>query len=295
MIIAVTGATGSIGKELTPFLHGLGHQLITISSSIISDGKKNFSYDDLENKKIPFKVDLFVHLASFNAALKKENIDQEVEITKKVLFSLSSLSCKKLIFFSTSKVYGANSIDANSFNESSDLEPSCNYGIAKKLCEELIRSQSYLPNLKALILRLPPVLNGSKTSNIGKLMSLSRKRVLIPTLAQGEINQRSFISSNNIKILFEHILSNTHLLEENKTYNLSDSKFISLNEMLRASGKSTIFCIPAFVGKILFHVPILKNVLIQLYGNFVLDNTRLSEEMGVKLETTSKSLPIIFK
>ena len=52
MNIALTGANGSIGRELTPFLKGLGHNIYTISSSVQSDGECIFSYADLFEKTI---------------------------------------------------------------------------------------------------------------------------------------------------------------------------------------------------------------------------------------------------
>ena len=142
MIIAVTGANGSIGKELIPFLENLGHQVLIISSST-SDSEDNiFSYLDLQNKQIPFKADILMHLASINSNLEENQIDDEIDITKKILSALPSLQCKQIIFFSTSKVYGDNSFDMNYFEESSPLKPKCYYGKAKKICEELIFLES---------------------------------------------------------------------------------------------------------------------------------------------------------
>jgi nucleoside-diphosphate-sugar epimerase len=208
MIIALTGAKGSIGKELAPFLKSLGHELITISSSIPSNGRQNFSYEDLARKQIPFVVDLFIHLASINSStFGEKEIEQEVNITREILASLDGLKCKNLIFFSTSKVYGDNSFDLNNkFKESSSPAPSCDYGKAKKLCEDLIYSQSSSGGLNALIFRLPPVINQSKNSNIAKLIHFSKFGFPILSFVQGNLNKRSYISFNNIETVFIHVL-----------------------------------------------------------------------------------------
>jgi UDP-glucose 4-epimerase len=295
MIIALTGSNGSIGKELLPFLRDLGHQVITISSSIAGDGKNNFSYKDLKKRQVPFQVDIFIHLASINSEMSAESIQKEVQLVETVLASLASLSCKKLIFFSSSKVYGENSLEPNFFNELSALNPQCNYGRAKKLCEERIIIQSSTSNIYYLILRLPPVINQSKKSNIGKLINISRKSAVIPSLAHGNLNQRSFISINNIRSFFHHIFKNLHLLEKQEIYNLSDSEHISLNELLSVSSKSKIFLLPMAVSKLFFQIPSLKNILIKLFGNFVVENKKLTRDMGVKLETTKNSLSKIYK
>jgi UDP-glucose 4-epimerase len=295
MIIALTGSNGSIGKELLPFLRDLGHQVITISSSIAGDGKNNFSYKDLKKREVPFQVDIFIHLASINSEMSAENIQEEVQLVETVLASLAYLCCKKLIFFSSSKVYGDNSLEPNFYNEFSALNPQCNYGKAKKLCEETISFQSSILDIYYLILRLPPVINQSKQSNIGKLINISRKTAVIPSLAHGNLNQRSFISINNISSFFDHILKNPDLLEKQEIYNLCDNEYISLNELLSVSSKGKIFSLPMVVSKLFFQIPSLKNILIKIFGNFVLENKKLTREMGVKLETTKNSLSKIYK
>lgn len=295
MIIALTGSNGSIGKELLPFLIDLGHQVITISSSVAGDGKNNFSYKDLKKREVPFQVDVFIHLASINSEMSEDSVQEEVQLVETVLASLVSLRCKKLIFFSSSKVYGNNSLEPNFFNEFSALNPQCNYGKAKKLCEETIILQSATLNIYYLILRLPPVINQSKKSNIGKLINFARKKSIIPSLAHGNSNQRSFISMNNIHSFFYYIFKNSHLLEKKEIYNLSDSEHISLNELLSISGKSTIFSLPMGVSKLIFKIPVLKNMLIKIFGNFVIENKKLTSEMGVKLESTKNSLSKIYK
>jgi len=60
MIIAVTGASGSIGKELIPFLESLGHNVVKISSSSPSDNSLCYTFNQLVNKEIHSKVDLFI-------------------------------------------------------------------------------------------------------------------------------------------------------------------------------------------------------------------------------------------
>ena len=74
MNIALTGANGSIGRELTPFLKGLGHNIYTISSSVQRDGERIFSYADLFGKTINVKIDIFFHLATINSQLSENQI-----------------------------------------------------------------------------------------------------------------------------------------------------------------------------------------------------------------------------
>ncbi len=295
MIIALTGSSGSIGKELVPFFKGLGHDVIKISSSSQPNGVDKFSYFELQNNLISIEVDLFIHLASLNADLNEKDIEQEVGLTEQVLSALPALKCRRLIFFSTSKVYGDNDLDANIFNEKSFLNPQCSYGKAKKLCEELIISKLKSFEINAIILRLPPVLNHSGRGNLSKLINIARKKKFMFSFAQGEKNKRSFISSNNIETVFRYILDNLSIFEKNETYNLSDDGDISLNELLRIGGSKRIYSLPIYFGKILLFFPLFKNIFIKLFGNFVLENSKIKKDMLIKLKTTAESLPIIYK
>ena len=101
MNIALTGANGSIGKELIPFLIGLGHNVYRISSSIPSDGEFYFSYKELIARSINVKIDVFFHLASINSNLAEEEINDEVNLTRDMLLSLEiDPNNENIIYFS---------------------------------------------------------------------------------------------------------------------------------------------------------------------------------------------------
>ena len=288
MNIALTGASGSIGKELQPFLESLGHPIITISSSIPSNGQSIFSYQDLVRKRIPCKIDAFIHLASLNSNLLEEDIDKEVELTRKILNAMRSLHCTKLIFFSTAKVYGGNSFSRAFFAESSTTNPTCPYSKAKKMCEDLIQLKSAELDLDFTILRLPPFLSQADTSNLGKLLRLAKSGAYIPTFNSGNTNQRSFISFVNIKEVFMALLEGKHA-SINNIYNLADDQHIALNDLLRIYGDKRILVLPTFVEKLFFKILFVQGILLKLYGNFVIENYKLKNDLDVKLYSTKQA------
>ncbi len=100
---------------------------------------------------------------------------------------------------------------------------------------ELIQLESENLGIYPTIFRLPPVLNQSYDSGLGKLIRLSRFRIPIPILYQGFVNQRSFLSFNNFKETINFFLENEDLLCQNEIYNVSDSEFISLSQLLLAA------------------------------------------------------------
>jgi len=295
MIIALTGASGSIGRELKPFLMSLGFKIIIISSSSPSNGKTLFSYNDLKNNKINLKVHLIIHLASNNSNLDIGKISNELELTNTILNAMPNLQCDNLIFFSTAKVYGDNSEEEYVFDEKSPLNPCCEYSKAKMLCEEQVIIQSDKENYHSIILRLPPVLNQSQSSNLGKLMTLARKGIPLISLAQGISNKRSFISINNIKTTIEALLKIKELSLGTQIYNLADDEYISLNNLLGFRNQKLIYTLPKFISRLIFNMPILNNILLKLYGNFMVDNKKLKSHINVKLATTIESVSMIYK
>ena len=294
MIIAVSGASGSLGKDLTKFIEAQGHDVIRISSSLVPDNHSSFSFNDLVKQKISRKIDIFFHLASLNENITEENIFKEIKLTNAVLDCLPTMSCTNLIFYSTTKVYGDNSYKNSILDELSPTIPNCSYGRAKKLCEDLIIERSKGTKLNFLILRLPPVLNESKKSNVGQLITLSKKIPLL-SFVRGNKNQRSFLSSTNIEEITLKILQRPQLITSNSVFNLADSGYISLNELLRAGSSKKIFLIPNFIFIFLNKIPIFKNILLKLYGNFRVDNSKITSELNVKLETTSECISNKFK
>jgi nucleoside-diphosphate-sugar epimerase len=289
MNIALTGAGGSIGKELQPFLESLNHSVITISSSVSGNGESIFSYTDLATSQIPFKVDVFIHLASLNSNLLKEDIGKEVQLTRIILGAMQDLDCSRLIFFSTAKVYGDNSFSEICFLESSVTNPESPYSEAKKMCEDLIQRKSAELNLHSTILRLPPFLGHADSSNLGKLIQLAKSGVYIPSFARGNTNQRSFISFINIKEVIRALLEQRHP-SINNIYNLADNKHISLNGLLRIFGDKRIVVLPALVEKLIFQISLVQGILLKLYGNFIIENDQLKNDLGVKLCSTQEAV-----
>ena len=295
MIIALTGASGSIGRELIPFLSSLGFKVITISSSSPPNGKSVFSYDDLKKNNIHFKVHFVIHLASNNSNLDVSKISNELQLTKTILKAMPNLQCNNLIFFSTAKVYGDNGEKQHVFNEQSPLNPCCAYSKAKKLCEEHVITQSDKESYSSVILRLPPVLNQSKSSNIGKLISFAQKGIPLISLSQGASNKRSFISMNNIQTIIEALLKIKERHAGTEIYNLADDEYISLNKLIGFKNQKRIFTLPKYISRLIFNIPFLNNILLKLYGNFMLDNKKLKRHMNVKLTTTIESVSMIYK
>jgi len=286
MNIALTGSSGLIGSHLLHDLKKMHHTVSCISSSQSSPKDNIYSYEDMDAGKISLPIDCIVHLASINSEMHASDIAAETAITEQIIKGMKTMGCKKIIFFSTAKVYGDNSFENIIFSESDPLVPSCPYSNAKMLCENIISSSSSETSFDYLIFRMSPVLIGSSQSNIGKLFHVVEKGIPIPSFRAGDLNKRSFLSYKFLVKILNTTLQDASNFS-NETLNLSDPNTISTNKLLRNFASSIkkqvlIIYFPNFLFKAMLRVDKLQSILCRLFGNFQLSNARLLNKFNLK-------------
>ena len=112
---------------------------------------------------------------------------------------------------------------------------------------------------------MPPVLINHPESNLGKLFRLVEKGIPIPSFTVGDINQRSFLSYDLFAYVLEVILKKG-TISSSQTFNLSDSKPISTNDLLKRFGESInkkprIIYLPNFLFKTMIKINRLQLIL----------------------------------
>ena len=272
MNIALTGSSGLIGSLLVDDLKKAGHKVLCISSSHSLPKEGIFSYEEVISREMSLKVDCILHLASINSNLKESQVSDELDLSQKALNSMIALDCKKIIFFSSIRVYGSNSFECKKFTEESALEPKCHYGKAKKRCEDLIIEMAPIQNFNYLILRLPPLLLSHSKSNLGKLFLGIKKGLPMPSFHIGDRNERSFLSYDLLLSALGSVLNNNTRIE-NEIFNLADPSPISTNALVRKIGKildkkPRIIYFPNFIFHLMIRVNRLQLILCRIYGNF---------------------------
>ena len=282
MNIALTGSSGLIGSKLLLDLQNIGHEVLCISSSRSSPRDNILLYEEIRSKKCNFNADFIIHMASMNSNLTESEVNSEADLPRKVISGMEPLKCKNIIFLSTIKVYGENSFNFSVIDESAPMNPECFYGIAKAKCERLLEELSYEMKFNYLIFRMPPVLINHPKSNLGKLFQLVEKGIPIPSFQVGDINQRSFLSYDLFAYVLEVILKKG-TISSSQTFNLSDSKPISTNDLLKRFGKSInkkprMIYLPNFLFKTMIKINRLQLILCRLFGNFHLSNAKLKNE-----------------
>ena len=284
MNIALTGSSGSIGSLLIKDLKKAGHKILSISSSKSIQHQNIFNYEEVILGKTDIKADLILHLASANSSLDEFEIDEEVNIAKKVLQSMDALNCKKIIFFSSIKVYGENSPANNLLTEESCLEPKSSYGKAKMKCEDFFIKRASVENFRYIILRLPPLLIDNRSSNIGKFFYFIKRGLPIPSFLKGNTNKKSFLTYENLLNSLELILNDKEKIN-NEIFNLADSTSISTNSLFKKIGtivgkKPIIIHLPDFIYNLMLRVNVLQSILNRLYGNFDVSSKKFKNTFG---------------
>ena len=278
MNIALTGSSGLIGSFLLKDLKKAGHNVLCISSSKSIHYEKIFTYEEILSHETDMKADFIIHLASINSNLDEHQIDEELNLSKKVFQSMRALDCKKIIFFSSSKVYGENSFKLKEYTEESLLEPESYYGKAKKKCENFFIDMAFEKNFSYIILRLSPLILEHPDSNIGKFFYFIRKGLPLPSFRKGNDNKRSFLSYDNlIKSLF--IILDSKISLQNEIFNLADPTSISTHSLINEIGciigrKPKIIHLPNFIFNLMMRVNRLQSLLSRLYGNFSISSEK---------------------
>lgn len=170
MKVAVTGASGFVGKKVLEYLGKQNADILALTRKKQVQLKYNckwittdYSYADLVNV---FKdVNVVIHLAG-NKGTKTQLSDyaEDMIITENILQAMGECQVQHIIYASSRLVYG--NPENVPWNETTSLEPELPYGISKVKCEELCKEYSHRYNFKYSILRIAQVLGegeGTKT------------------------------------------------------------------------------------------------------------------------------------
>jgi len=164
MNIFLTGGNGLIGKRVSILLEKRGHNVISFDKSIENKNRKKILFlkgDILEEKRLnellkKYKIDILLHFAANLGVEKTEKngldcLTVNIEGTKNILKACSNNKVKRIIFASSSEVYG------NGFQkpirENSELMPKSSYGVSKVAGESYVKAFYEKYNLKYNILR----------------------------------------------------------------------------------------------------------------------------------------------
>ena len=165
MRIAITGATGFVGKYAVDYLQGKGYKVMALGRNIdklnnvfnssVQKFETNYSYEDLLTKLNG--IEAIVHLAAKRLQKGKDPLDltpyieDNIMVTQNLIRVAQSNNINKFCFASTIGVYSQNNILP--FSEELASYPISIYGVSKLACESLANLAKQRSKLKATNLR----------------------------------------------------------------------------------------------------------------------------------------------
>jgi UDP-glucose 4-epimerase len=174
--VAVTGASGFIGRSLLAALESAGHDSVAL---------------DLRASRFT-GAEVVVHLAAVaHRRASREELDRvNVELTRDI-GKAAVAHGSALVFLSSVKVHGE--MSAAPLTESSPLAPQDPYGESKARAEEALRA---IPGLRLAVLRAPLVYGPGVKANFLALMHAIARGIPLP-LASVQ-NRRSLVYVGNL-------------------------------------------------------------------------------------------------
>jgi nucleoside-diphosphate-sugar epimerase len=282
MKIAITGASGFIGKNLYEYL-GNDYELI----------KMNIRYKVNQNFNI--QENIIIHLAGKAHDLKnvsnaEEYYEANYELTKQLFDSFLDSNASVFIFMSTVKAV-SDKIDGI-LSEETLPNPNTHYGKSKRKAEEYILSKKLTQGKRVYILRPCMVHGPGNKGNLNLLYKLVCKGYPWP-LASFD-NKRSFLSIDNLCFVIGELLKTDGI--PSGVYQLADDRPVSTNELIKMLSKSleiktkiwkvnpTFIKSLALLGDFL-HLPLNSERLNKLTENYVVSNEKI-------IKTIGRSLPV---
>ena len=258
MKILITGAAGFIGSHLSEKLLSLGHSVTGIDNfdpfyaksvkqsnlekSLQSVNYRFFPCDLSEIKNTftgkEFEFDLVIHLAA-KAGVRPsiENPHSYIETnilgTFHVLEWMKNSACRKMIFASSSSVYGNNK--KIPFHESDSVDqPISPYAFTKKSCELINYNYFHLYNLSIINLRFFTVYGPRQRPDLAihKFFDLIYNEKPIQLFGDGKTGRDYTFVNDTVQGIcssVDRITSGQKLFE---TYNLGNSKPVLLKDLI---------------------------------------------------------------
>ncbi|MGI6292120.1 MAG: NAD-dependent epimerase/dehydratase family protein [Bacteroidales bacterium] len=166
MKIAISGATGFLGKYLVNYLHDSGYN-IRILARVEEQAATLFNFKvDIYNTDYSFEsllqglqsCDIVVHLASQTMQRTSDPLkvsdfyDVNVLITENILRAANACEIKKICNISSNSVYS--SANQLPFKESEQAVPSNTYGLSKLFAEKIGEYYAFHTSMNVVSLRL---------------------------------------------------------------------------------------------------------------------------------------------
>lgn len=292
--VLITGPTGFVSSNLTPYLQNAGYTALGISRN---PRENEISYDSLSEETWD-SAQAMVHLAGKAHDLKKTSNDSEYfevnfGLTKKVFDAFLASEAKVFITLSSVKAV-ADEVEGL-LTEDHGPNPITHYGKSKLLAEQYIFSKEIPEGKRVYVLR-PCMIHGpGNKGNLNLLYKLVSKNIPWP-LGAFE-NKRSFCSIDNLMFIFKELIEREDI--PSGIYNVADDEPLSTNELIRliAQSQNRVPKLLNISKKLIegvaslgdkLRLPLNTERLHKLTSSYVVSNAKIKAAIGKPLPVSSR-------
>jgi nucleoside-diphosphate-sugar epimerase len=289
--IVVTGFTGFVGTNLTPYLLKEGFDIIGAGRRRTT-GTQAFEQVSYPELAVINKYDALVHLAGKAHDLRKTSNDAEyfevnTDLTIRIFEDFIRSNAKVFIYVSSVKA-AADTVDGI-LTETAIATPLTVYGQSKLKAEEYLLRQTLPEGKKVYILR-PCMIHGpGNKGNLNLLYQLIKKGLPYPLAAFK--NKRSLLSIKNLLFVIKALIDNENI--NSGIYNVADDEPLATTDMINILAKGInkkpvkwaispgLIKGVAAIGDAL-PLPLNTEKLKKLTESYVVSNNKIKKAIGIK-------------
>ncbi|MCG3864923.1 MULTISPECIES: SDR family oxidoreductase [unclassified Photobacterium] len=294
MSIAITGASGFLGKNIVKELDGQYELSMLLRNPIVGYEQCFHKYDltkGLSDNKTLQNIDVLIHCAARVHIMDDASnnpLDDYREVNTKGTLNLArqavDAGVKRFIFISSIKVNGESTQFGNPFKFDDKRSPEDFYGQSKSEAEEQLLQLAEETGLEVVIIRPTLVYGTDVKANFASLLNLVSKGFPLPFGCIKD-NKRSLVSVDNLVDLIVTCID--HPKAANQVFLVSDDNDVSTSEMVqqmaKALGKSQWqLPIPIACYRLAGRVVGKEDVINRLLGSLQVDITHTKDTLGWK-------------
>jgi nucleoside-diphosphate-sugar epimerase len=247
--VAVSGASGFVGRALLARLRAAGHaQVIGLTRQAPASPVEGVCYvtapellTDGSWPRPPGSIGTLVHAAARAHVLNDGAADPlaeyqrvNVEGTLKLARQAASAGVRRFVFISSIKVNGESTVPGRPFSARDPPAPLDPYAISKMEAEAGLREIAAASGMQTVVLRPPLVYGPGVKGNFAALMRWVARGLPLPLGAIG--NRRSLVALDNLVDLLA--LCVVHPGAANRTFLVCDGEDLSTTDLLRRMGRA---------------------------------------------------------
>jgi nucleoside-diphosphate-sugar epimerase len=244
VVVAVTGATGFVGRALCQHLRARGLSVRALTRSA-SGGEDTWAVGDLGpgtdwNQSLQ-GVDCVVHCAARVHMVQDTDPDSlqsyrrvNVEGSRSLAIAAAAAGVRRLVFLSSLKVHGERTAPGHPFTSGMAPAPEDAYGQSKWEAEQVLHEVAGRTGLELVVVRPPLVYGPGVKANFLKLMNAVARGTPLPL---GSVdNRRSLLALGNLTDLLHQCVEQP--AAAGHTFLASDGQDLSTPDLVRALARA---------------------------------------------------------